>query len=161
MLSVVRRRPAAPERDSGNRSGPVNLERSRAGDLPSSSRRRRPIRRDKDPGSLKISGEAADHEGSGLAPAGWNERRSGQGLFRASGEATGGHDASPPGEAKTANSRPDTSLQNRHIHGGEDTMALVVNTNVPALNAQRNLEASGLGFARALQRLSSGLRVNS
>ncbi len=40
-------------------------------------------------------------------------------------------------------------------------MALVVNTNVPALNAQRNLGTSGIQFARALQRLSSGLRVNS
>src|SRR3990167_818600 len=144
MLSVVRRRPAAPERDSGDRSGPVNLERARAGDLPSSSGRHRPIRRDKDPGSLKIPGEAADHEGSGFAPAGWNERRSGQGQFRASGEATGGHDASSPGEAKTANSRTDTSLQNRHIHGGENPMALVVNTNTPAPNAQRNLNTSGL-----------------
>src|SRR3990167_5786476 len=148
MLSVVRRRPAAPERDSGNRSGPVNLERARAGDLPSSSGRRRPIRRDKDPGSLKIPGEAADHEGSGFAPAGRNERRSGQGQFRASGEATGGHEASPPWEAKTANPRTNASLQNRHIHGGENTMALVVNTN-------------GLEFNRSLQRLSSGLRVNS
>ena len=40
-------------------------------------------------------------------------------------------------------------------------MALVVNTNIPALTAQRNLNTSGLSFARALQRLSSGLRVNS
>jgi flagellin len=40
-------------------------------------------------------------------------------------------------------------------------MALVVNTNVPSLNAQRNLEANGALFNRALQRLSSGLRVNS
>lgn len=40
-------------------------------------------------------------------------------------------------------------------------MSLVVNTNVPALTAQRNLNTSGLSFARALQRLSSGLRVNS
>jgi len=40
-------------------------------------------------------------------------------------------------------------------------MALVVNTNVPALNAQRNLETSGLQLNRALQRLSSGLRVNN
>src|SRR3989338_1784951 len=47
------------------------------------------------------------------------------------------------------------------IHGGEDTMALVVNTNIPALNAQRNLNTSGLEFNRSLQRLSSGLRVNS
>jgi flagellin len=40
-------------------------------------------------------------------------------------------------------------------------MALVVNTNISALNAQRNLEMSGITLGRALQRLSSGLRVNS
>ena len=40
-------------------------------------------------------------------------------------------------------------------------MALVINTNVPALSAQRNLEASGLNLNRALQRLSSGLRINN
>ncbi len=40
-------------------------------------------------------------------------------------------------------------------------MALVVNTNISALNAQRNLEMSGVGMNRALQRLSSGARVNS
>ena len=40
-------------------------------------------------------------------------------------------------------------------------MALVVNTNISALNAQRNLDMSGVGMNRALQRLSSGLRVNS
>ena len=40
-------------------------------------------------------------------------------------------------------------------------MALTVNTNVPALNAQRNLETSGLTLNRSLQRLSSGLRINT
>jgi flagellin len=40
-------------------------------------------------------------------------------------------------------------------------MALVVNTNVSALNAQRNLETSSINLNRALQRLSSGLRVNN
>jgi flagellin len=40
-------------------------------------------------------------------------------------------------------------------------MGLVVNTNIAALNAQRNLDASGVQLGRALQRLSSGLRVNS
>jgi len=38
---------------------------------------------------------------------------------------------------------------------------LVINTNVPSLNAQRNLSGSGLALATALQRLSSGLRINS
>jgi flagellin len=40
-------------------------------------------------------------------------------------------------------------------------MALVVNTNILALNAQRNLDRSGLILGKALERLSSGLRVNS
>jgi flagellin len=37
----------------------------------------------------------------------------------------------------------------------------VINTNVSSLNAQRNLTGSGLQLATALQRLSSGLRINS
>ena len=40
-------------------------------------------------------------------------------------------------------------------------MALVINTNVSALSAQRNLESTGINLNKALQRLSSGLRVNS
>ncbi|QID17324.1 flagellin FliC [Nitrogeniibacter mangrovi] len=40
-------------------------------------------------------------------------------------------------------------------------MAQVINTNVYSLNAQRNLNSSQKGLATALQRLSSGLRVNS
>ena len=36
-----------------------------------------------------------------------------------------------------------------------------VNTNVMSLNAQRNLAASGGSLATSMQRLSSGLRVNS
>ncbi len=40
-------------------------------------------------------------------------------------------------------------------------MALVINTNVMSLNAQRNLSTSGNQLATALQRLSSGLRINS
>lgn len=40
-------------------------------------------------------------------------------------------------------------------------MALVVNTNIASLNAQRNLTSSGNQLAVTLQRLSSGLRVNS
>ena len=38
---------------------------------------------------------------------------------------------------------------------------LTVNSNLPSLNAQRNLSASGSALSGALQRLSSGLRVNS
>ncbi len=40
-------------------------------------------------------------------------------------------------------------------------MAVVINTNVASLNAQRNLNKSQLGLNKSMQRLSSGLRVNS
>jgi flagellin len=40
-------------------------------------------------------------------------------------------------------------------------MAMTINTNVPSLNAQRNLTASQGSLATSLQRLSSGLRINS
>lgn len=40
-------------------------------------------------------------------------------------------------------------------------MAMVVNTNLPSLNAQRNLSGSSQQLALSLQRLSSGLRINS
>jgi flagellin len=40
-------------------------------------------------------------------------------------------------------------------------MAAVINTNVLSLNAQRNLSNSQKGLATSLQRLSSGLRINS
>lgn len=40
-------------------------------------------------------------------------------------------------------------------------MALIVNTNISSLNAQRNLNTSQSTLATTLQRLSSGLRVNS
>ena len=40
-------------------------------------------------------------------------------------------------------------------------MALSINTNVPSLNAQRNLESTQNQLSVALQRLSSGLRINS
>ena len=40
-------------------------------------------------------------------------------------------------------------------------MAQVINTNTMSLNAQRNLSASGASLATTIQRLSSGLRINS
>lgn len=40
-------------------------------------------------------------------------------------------------------------------------MALTINTNVSSLNAQRNLGKSQGDLAKAMQRLSSGLRINS
>ena len=40
-------------------------------------------------------------------------------------------------------------------------MSNVINTNVMSLNAQRNLNTSSASLAQSVQRLSSGLRVNS
>ena len=40
-------------------------------------------------------------------------------------------------------------------------MALGINTNIASLNAQRNLNASQASVGRAVQRLSSGMRINS
>lgn len=40
-------------------------------------------------------------------------------------------------------------------------MALTINTNIPSLNAQRNLSKSQNDLSQAMQRLSSGLRINS
>ena len=40
-------------------------------------------------------------------------------------------------------------------------MSSVINTNVASLNAQRNLGMSQSSLATSLQRLSSGLRINS
>ena len=40
-------------------------------------------------------------------------------------------------------------------------MAMVINTNVSSLTAQRNLSKTGLGLETAMARLSSGLRINS
>jgi flagellin len=40
-------------------------------------------------------------------------------------------------------------------------MAQIINTNLPSLNAQRNLSTSGSQLSQSIQRLSSGLRVNS
>ena len=40
-------------------------------------------------------------------------------------------------------------------------MAAFINTNIASLNAQRNLNTSQSGLTTALQRLSSGLRINS
>ena len=40
-------------------------------------------------------------------------------------------------------------------------MAQIINTNIASLNAQRNLNTSQSDLAVSLQRLSSGLRINS
>jgi flagellin len=47
------------------------------------------------------------------------------------------------------------------ITQGGMSMAMSVNTNVSSLTAQRNLLKSGSGLNTSLQRLSSGLRINS
>ena len=39
-------------------------------------------------------------------------------------------------------------------------MSLVINTNVAALNSQRQLVKSGNDMAQAMERLSSGLKIN-
>jgi flagellin len=45
--------------------------------------------------------------------------------------------------------------------GKEKEMSNVINTNVMALNAQRNLSTTAMSLSSSVQRLSSGLRVNS
>ncbi|MDP2267096.1 MAG: flagellin, partial [Thiobacillus sp.] len=40
-------------------------------------------------------------------------------------------------------------------------MAAVINTNIASINAQRNLTSSQSALQTSLQRLSSGLRINS
>ncbi|HUX90829.1 MAG TPA: flagellin, partial [Gallionellaceae bacterium] len=40
-------------------------------------------------------------------------------------------------------------------------MSAVINTNIASLNAQRNLNGSQGALQTSLQRLSSGLRINS
>src|SRR5574337_263788 len=44
---------------------------------------------------------------------------------------------------------------------GAITMAMTINTNVQSLNAQRNLGTSQTSLSTSMQRLSSGLRINS
>ncbi|MBI3327947.1 MAG: flagellin FliC, partial [Nitrospinae bacterium] len=40
-------------------------------------------------------------------------------------------------------------------------MALFINTNVASINAQRQLAQSTLGIRKAMEKLSSGLRINT
>src|ERR1700748_2829579 len=40
-------------------------------------------------------------------------------------------------------------------------MALTINTNIASIDAQRNLSSSQMSLATSMQRLSSGLRINS
>jgi len=50
---------------------------------------------------------------------------------------------------------------NYHVKLQEHNMPQVINTNIASINAQRNLTKSGEMLATSLQRLSSGLRINS
>ncbi|MBW8758687.1 MAG: flagellin FliC, partial [Burkholderiales bacterium] len=40
-------------------------------------------------------------------------------------------------------------------------MTLSINTNIASIDAQRNLQASQTSLATSMQRLSSGLRINT
>jgi flagellin len=50
--------------------------------------------------------------------------------------------------------------ESNQLQGGK-IMAITINTNVASLNAQRNLNQSQDSLGTAMQRLSSGLRINS
>src|ERR671928_1008701 len=39
-------------------------------------------------------------------------------------------------------------------------MGMRINTNIEAFNAQRNLQATGTTYAKSVEKLSSGLRIN-
>lgn len=55
----------------------------------------------------------------------------------------------------------DTREADRLVLRWRKAMPQIINTNIPSLNAQRNLNRSQTDNAVALQRLSSGLRINS
>jgi flagellin len=49
---------------------------------------------------------------------------------------------------------------NTDIRQGEATMSTRINTNVEAFGAQRNLAMTGVSYAKSVEKLSSGLRIN-
>src|SRR4051812_24490970 len=51
-------------------------------------------------------------------------------------------------------------MASNRLHGGRSVMGLRFNTNVPSLVAQRNLRGTRFSLDRALERLSSGSRIN-
>jgi flagellin len=51
--------------------------------------------------------------------------------------------------------------QPQQRHQGDERMALTVNTNIEAMDAARNLNTTETQLSNAMQRLSSGLRINS
>src|SRR5271155_3649275 len=58
----------------------------------------------------------------------------------------------------------DTESARDHLqqrHQGDERMSLTINTNLEALNAARNLNGTENMLAQSMQRLSSGLKINS
>jgi len=49
---------------------------------------------------------------------------------------------------------------NTDIRQGEATMSTRINTNVEAFGAQRNLSLTQMSYAKSVEKLSSGLRIN-
>ena len=62
---------------------------------------------------------------------------------------------------RIAKSTQGPQLSETDLSLGELKMAQTINTNVASLNAQRNLNSSQSSLTTSLQRLSSGLRINS
>src|SRR3984957_7160884 len=48
-----------------------------------------------------------------------------------------------------------------HRHQGDERMSLAINTNIEAMDAARNLNSTESMLSTSMQRLSSGLRINS
>jgi flagellin len=82
------------------------------------------------------------------------------------GRCKAGGNTDPADEGAVGESLP-TALESRRRLAGivwnakEFNMSAVINTNIATLNAQRNASASQMSLGVAMQRLSSGLRVNS
>src|SRR5438552_3509536 len=49
----------------------------------------------------------------------------------------------------------------RERHGDATHMSSRINTNVDAFTAERNLSLTGTSYSKSVQKLSSGLRINS
>jgi len=56
---------------------------------------------------------------------------------------------------------PETAFQTYVLTSTEIIMTLQINTNLASLNAQRQLTSSQSSLSTSMQRLSSGLRINS
>src|SRR5262245_41781382 len=68
----------------------------------------------------------------------------------------------PLGQPRTRGARPHQPRQGCPGRQAQEAtyMPLVINTNVQAANAQRNLGVTGAKMSKALEKLSSGLRIN-